>query len=69
MQFGDASNTVVKFGIIAVMLLYLVFAVMVVRQINLMVRTFNTPFERNIKLIGWIHLGAAVGVLVLALVL
>jgi len=50
------------------MLVYLVFAGVVVRQIDLMVSTFNTPYEGKIKLLGWIHLGVSIVVLLLALV-
>ena len=68
MDFGSAFNLIIKFGSLTLLLVYLVFAVLVVRQIDLMVRTFSTPYEGRIRWLGWIHLGLSVGVLLLAVI-
>lgn len=45
-------------------LLYLIFATLVVRQINVMRTTLITSFAPFIKTLGFIHFGIAVGVFV-----
>ena len=47
-------------------LLYLVFAFVVVRQIQVMKGTVVTPFSPVVQLIGFIHLFMALGALLLA---
>lgn len=69
MELTSAFNGVVKIGSIAVLIVYLLFAGVVVRQINLMVKTFNTSYESQIKLLGWIHLGVTILVLFVAVIL
>lgn len=49
------------------LLLYLVFAAVVVRQVNLMKRALNGALELPLSLAAWIHLGAALFVFWLAL--
>lgn len=51
------------------LLVYLAFAIIVVRQVNLMIRTLNTGFEISLRLISWVHLIVAIGVFLLALVI
>jgi hypothetical protein len=50
------------------LLLYLVFAVVVVRQVNLMKKALNGALELPLTLAVWIHLGTALFVFWLALV-
>lgn len=69
MDFSYMINIIVKYGTLITLLVYVVFAVLIIRQINLMLRTFFTPHEKNIKLLGWVHLGIAVLILLLAIVL
>jgi len=51
------------------LLVYLAFAVVVVRQVNLMTRTLSTKFEVSLKFISWVHLIVAIGVFLLAIVI
>jgi len=51
------------------LLVYLAFAVIVVRQVNLMTRTLSTKFEVRLKFISWAHLIVAIGVFLLAIVI
>ena len=70
--FGGFADTIVngiiKLGCIAVLLVYSVFAVMVIRQINLMSRTFTAENENVVRVIGWIHLAATLILLLLAII-
>lgn len=57
-----ASNTVVgivKLAILFAIGLYLVFCVVVIRQVTLMSRTVSTPIDGMLKLISYLHLAAA----------
>ncbi len=44
-------------------IIYIVFAVVVIRQIAVMKKTVSTSFSPVIQTLGYIHLAAAVGVL------
>jgi choline-glycine betaine transporter len=69
MMFGSLLDLIIKFGSITVLVVYLIFALVMIRQIDLMVRTFNSPHEAIIQLLGWVHLVASGLLLILALVL
>ena len=58
----------VKWLIVLGLGLYLVFAVVAVRQVQLMSRTINVALEWPIKLLATIHLAVAVVVLLAAIV-
>lgn len=49
------------------MVFYLVFAVLVVRQVQLMTRTVKGDLDREVKIMSWVHFGLAVGVFLFAL--
>ena len=48
-------------------LLYVIFAAVVVRQIQLMTNTLEVGFETPIKILGYIHLLGSVLIFILAL--
>lgn len=49
--------------------IYIVFAFVVVRQVNLMVKTLEVGFEGIIKLVAWSHLFFAVVVFLTAMLI
>jgi len=49
--------------------IYLIFSLIVVRQIKLMVATIDGKLSPAIKIIGWINLGFSILILVLSLIL
>jgi len=51
------------------LLIYVTFAVVVVRQAKLMVNTLNGALEAPVRLIAWAHLALAIMVFLLALVI
>lgn len=57
---------VAKIFAIFALLLYLVFALVVVRQIRLMTDTLEVGFETPIRILGYLHLALAVLVLLIA---
>lgn len=60
---------IAKFFAIFALILYIVFALVVVRQIRLMTDTLEVGFESPIKLLGYLHLGVAILVLVISLLI
>jgi hypothetical protein len=58
--------SVVKVFILLALALYIVFAVVVIRQVKLMNRTLKGVFNLPISLIAWLHLGLALFVFVLS---
>jgi len=60
--------TLVKILVCLGFLIYLAFAVIVVRQVSLMLRTLSIDFEALLRLIAWVHLFTAIGLFILALV-
>jgi len=59
---------VIKVMIIFGLVLYLVFAVVVIRQVELMLQALNGALDVPLKLIVGIHLLVAIGVFLVALV-
>ena len=49
--------------------IYIVFALVVVRQVNLMVKTLEVGFEGIIKLVAWAHLFFAIIVFITAMLI
>lgn len=61
--------SLVKVLFLVALLIYIAFAIIVVRQVNLMRETLNGVLDWPLRIIAWIHLGMAVGVFLLALVI
>lgn len=60
---------VFKFFLIALMILYVLFSVVVIRQIAIMRQTLITTFSPTIRLFGYLHLLFAVMVLLLFIII
>ncbi len=56
---GSTVMVVVKLAILFALALYLVFCIVVIRQVTLMSRTVSTPIDGTLKLISYLHLAAA----------
>lgn len=59
---------VAKIFVLLALAIYIVFAVVIIRQIYLMVDTTDIGFSLPIKTVGWTHLLFAVGIFVFALI-
>lgn len=59
---------VAKFLLLFGILLYLVFAVLVIRQVQLMTRTLTGEMDQVVRILSWVHFGLAVAIFLLALV-
>ncbi len=60
---------IAKILLLFALLLYLIFASVVVRQVQLMTDTLEVGFESLVKLLSYVHLAFAVVVFVLALLI
>lgn len=66
---GISVWLIAKVLVLIALAIYLVFAVVVIRQISLMIETVEAGFETPIRLLGWGHFLFAVGIFVLALII
>lgn len=63
---GSAFWLIMKYAVLAVLFLYIVFAVIVIKQVQNMTNTLKVGFEGLIKIIAFAHLIAAVAVFVIS---
>lgn len=55
-----------RFGILLILVFYAIFALLIVRQVDLMSKTLITPVSPIVKAISILHAGFAVGFVLLA---
>lgn len=60
---------VVKLFFVIGLVVYVIFALVVVKQTNLMTSTVEMGFETPVKLVAWVHLIFAIAVLLLSLII
>ena len=65
--FGISIWLVVKVFVLLVLVMYIVFSLVVIRQIKLMLETVDMGLNLLIRFIGWGHFLFAVGIFVIAL--
>lgn len=53
--FASLFGSVIKYGLLAFLFMYIIFAAVVVKQINVMTSTVKTGFEGFIKALGILH--------------
>jgi hypothetical protein len=68
-NFIPAVLAGIKFAIVALMLVYLLFAFIVIKQVKLMTRTLKVGFETPVKMFAYFHFLFAVVVLLFSLFL
>lgn len=59
----------VKWLYLLAFFLYVLFALIVIRQVDMMTRTFQTSAESILKVFSYIHFAVAVGILVIAVMI
>jgi len=67
--FGISIWLVVKVFVLLALLMYIVFSLVVIRQIKLMLETVDMGLNLLIRFIGWAHFLFAVGIFVIALLI
>lgn len=66
-NFSFSIDFFIKSLLLVGMIFYVVFGVMVVRQVSLMAKTLNGNFDLPIKIIAWVHLGMIIGLFLIIL--
>lgn len=67
-QIANILGIAVKIGMLVWLGVYLIFAVILIRQVELMTRTYSTNHDALLKLVTWIHLGIVLLLIVVVLV-
>lgn len=64
---GVPAWMIVKISVLIFLFIYIIFAIIVTRQINLMSETLDVEFDEIIKVIGMFHLIISVAIFLLSL--
>lgn len=57
----------VKLSILIILVFYAIFALLIVRQVNLMSKTLITPVSPVVRAVAVLHAGFAIGLIILVL--
>lgn len=63
---GESFWGIAKIAVLVCILLYIVFAVVIIRQVRLMTETLDVGFEKAIRLAALIHLISSLALFLLA---
>jgi len=66
---GISIWSVAKIFILIAFAVYILFSIVVVRQVNLMTDTLEVGFENQVRTLAFVHLFIAIGIFVLALII
>jgi hypothetical protein len=66
---GISVWLVAKICVLLGLVIYLIFALVIIRQTGLMTDTVDVGFEAPIKFIAWAHFLFAIGIFILALMI
>ncbi len=62
---ADLLLPILRVGILLILFFYAIFALIIVRQVDLMGETLMTPVSPIVKAVAIIHCGVAIGLIVL----
>jgi uncharacterized membrane protein YozB (DUF420 family) len=65
--FEEGIWEVMKLVVLTALIFYLVFTIVVIRQVQLMTRTVTGEIDQVIQVIAWLHFGLTAAIFVLAL--
>lgn len=68
-NFQEPLLLIIKIGIILFLLLYVIFAGVVIRQVRVMTETINVGFDKPLKLVAFFHFIFSLVVLFMSLIL
>ncbi len=68
-EFTNSLWLLLKTFLLVGLLIYLIFASVVIRQVNQMTDTLEVGFEAPIRFLAWMHLFMALGTFVVAFVI
>jgi hypothetical protein len=61
--------TILKLFVLLALSIYIVFAVVAIRQVQLMTSTFKTGFELPLKIISLLHLGLVIFIFIIVIII
>ena len=64
-MLAELIAPVIKIGILIILVIYSIFALLIVKQVDNMSKTLRTPISPLVRAISIIHAGVAVGLIVL----
>jgi len=67
--FEGGIWAIAKIFVLFGLLLYLVFAVVVIREVKLMTRTVTGRLDSVVQVVAWVHFVLTVGIFLLALIM
>lgn len=67
--FGLSIWFFAKILFLIAIVVYIIFALVVVRQVGLMTDTLEVGFETPVRIVAWGHLLFAIGILILAILI
>ena len=66
-EYNTLVWTIVELVVVLFMVMYTIFAVVIIKQINLMFRTLQIGLEEQIKFVAYAHLAISVGLLLFSI--
>lgn len=67
LEFDGRIWEIAKLFVLTGLLFYMLFAIVVIRQVQLMMRTVTGELDRAIRSVAWVHFILAVGIFLMAL--
>jgi len=64
-MLAELIAPIIKLGILIILVIYSIFALLIVKQVDNMSKTLRTPISPLVRAISIIHAGVAVGLIVL----
>lgn len=64
-MLAELVAPVIKIGILIILVIYSIFALLIVRQVDNMSKTLRTPLSGVVRMVAIIHAGVAIGLIVL----
>lgn len=61
--------TIIKIFVIIFLFIYVIFSLVVIKQVSLMAQTLEVGFEKQLKFLSFLHFLFAVGVLVFGFII
>lgn len=63
---SEVLNLVLKIAVLIILVFYAIFALLIIRQVELMTKTLITPVSQFVKTLALVHAVLAMGIIVLA---
>ncbi|MHA2055297.1 MAG: DUF5657 family protein [Candidatus Hodarchaeales archaeon] len=68
-EWSDTTWLIIKLAFLIGILLYVIFAYIVTKQVKLMNETIEVGLENTIKIISYVHLAVSIFILILSMII